>query len=231
MKPHLNPLTSVVKTLGFGCVLLALVTVRLFSQAALKAGIVQGYPGITVSVPVLASNVPNVTAMQFDVAYDATKISAGDSILGLRLTNHSIRSHEITPGLQRVIIYSLANSTLGRTNPQAAVIPFAVSPNERVSSGPIVPSRVMLSLPNASAVAPTVTTTGEIFIVPTYVLPDGSAQFFFQSLPGSNYVVQASGNLVDWTNISTNMATSDFLDLVDADAVFYPWRFYRLRAE
>ena len=41
-------------------------------------------------------------------------------------------------------------------------------------------------------------------------------------------MVQASVNFVDWTNISTNMATSDFLDLVDAEAVFYPWRFYRL---
>ena len=74
-------------------------------------------------------------------------------------------------------------------------------------------------------------TPGEVFVVPAYVFPDGSAQFFFQSQPGSNYIVQASVNLVEWTNISTNMATSDFLDLVDVDAVFYPWRFYRLRTE
>ena len=231
MNTSVNHLASVARVLGFGCVVFASFTGRLYSQSALTVGTVQGYPGVSVQVPVLASSVSNVTAAQFEVAYDATKVSAGASGIGFRLTNHVIRSREISPGVQRVLIYSLANTMVGRSNTLAANIPFAVSPSERVSSGPIVPGNVMLALPNATAVAPIATTPGEIYIVPTLMLPDGTAQFFFPSQPGSNYVVQASLNLVDWTNLSTNTATSDFLDLVDLDAVLYPWRFYRLRAE
>src|SRR6185436_15942063 len=41
------------------------------------------------------------------------------------------------------------------------------------------------------------------------------------------YLIQATTNFVHWDNILTNLATSDFMDLIDADAAIYPYRFYR----
>ena len=188
-----------------------------------------GYPALTVPVPVRLTRATNVTAGQFDVAYDPSKIIASAPELGFGAPNHVFRSRVISPGVHRVLFYSLNNAVA--SNRVTTTMPFTLPATERVGSGPILPGNVKLSRADATAITPVTVTPGEVFVVPAYVFPDGSAQFFFQSQPGSNYVVQASVNLVEWTNISTNMATGDFLDLVDADAVFYPWRFYRLRLE
>ena len=208
---------------------LLLTTVFLCAETRLTFPTLPGYPGVTVPVPVRLTRATNVTAGQFDVAYDPVRIIASAPELGFGAPNHVFRSREISPGVHRVLFYSLNNAVA--SNRVTTTMPFTLPATERVGSGPILPGNVKLSRPDATAVLPVTLTPGEIFVVPAYVLPDGSAQFFFQSQPGSNYVVQASVNLVDWTNISTNMATSDFLDLVDADAVLYPWRFYRLRTE
>jgi hypothetical protein len=40
-------------------------------------------------------------------------------------------------------------------------------------------------------------------------------------------IIQGTTNLVDWVNLSTNVATGSFLDLVDVDAANAPYRFYR----
>ena len=34
-------------------------------------------------------------------------------------------------------------------------------------------------------------------------------------------------NLVNWVDVSTNIAIGSFMDLVDMDAATYPYRFYR----
>jgi len=46
-------------------------------------------------------------------------------------------------------------------------------------------------------------------------------------VPGSNYVLQASTNLLDWTPIATNPATTNLLQFVDPNSSNYPTRFYR----
>jgi hypothetical protein len=46
---------------------------------------------------------------------------------------------------------------------------------------------------------------------------------------GSNYVLQASSNLTDWTSLSTNMVpASGEMQVDDPDAATLPCRFYRL---
>ncbi len=190
---------------------------------------VAGYPGLTVSVPVHLTRATNVTAGQFDVAFDSTKVIASAPELNYGAPGHVLRSREIAPGVRRVLFYSLNNTVA--SNRVTTAMPFTLPANERTGSGPIVPGNVKLSRPDASEVAPVTAIPGEVFVVPAYVQPNGRAQFFFSSQAGTNYVVQASTDLQNWTNLSTNTATSDFLDLVDTDAVLYPWRFYRLRTE
>ncbi|HZI33171.1 MAG TPA: chitobiase/beta-hexosaminidase C-terminal domain-containing protein, partial [Candidatus Binatia bacterium] len=53
-------------------------------------------------------------------------------------------------------------------------------------------------------------------------------QLMFAGSPGSNYVLQATTNLINWTPISTNTAIGNRFDFYDAKATNYPYRFYRV---
>jgi autotransporter-associated beta strand protein len=50
----------------------------------------------------------------------------------------------------------------------------------------------------------------------------------FSGVAGSNYVLEASTNLINWTSISTNNATTNLFNLLDPDATNFPYRFYRV---
>jgi fibronectin-binding autotransporter adhesin len=57
-----------------------------------------------------------------------------------------------------------------------------------------------------------------------------NALFTFQlsGQPGSNYVIQASTNLMDWLPIGTNQADgSGLFQFIDANTMLFPMRFYR----
>jgi len=201
------------------------------AQTSLSVGNVPGYPGATVTVPVNLRRGGNVVATQFDVAFNPGKVSALEVLRGERLTNHVIRSRQIAPGVERVLIYSLNNAKLPATNATAASLPFTVSPTEYVSSGPLTPQNVILAQADGAAATPVSVNSGTIFVRPVNPLPNGSVQFFLPSAPDEIYAIQASTNLVEWTDISTNTASSLFLDLLDPDALLYPIRFYRWRRE
>jgi hypothetical protein len=53
----------------------------------------------------------------------------------------------------------------------------------------------------------------------------------FAGVTGSNYVLQASTNLINWTPISTNNATTNFFILTDPDATNFQDRFYRVEQQ
>jgi hypothetical protein len=50
-------------------------------------------------------------------------------------------------------------------------------------------------------------------------------------VPGSNYVLQASSNMLDWTPIATNPATTNMLQFIDPNASNYPNRYYRFQQQ
>ena len=53
-------------------------------------------------------------------------------------------------------------------------------------------------------------------------------QLGFAGVTGSNYVLQASTNFVDWTPLSTNTAVTNLFNLFDVQATNFPYRFYRV---
>lgn len=198
------------------------------AQTSLNIGYVPAYPGTVASVPVnLRPTAGGAVALQFDVGFNNGTVSAQDAVRGDRLTNHIVKSRQIAPGVERVLIYSLNNAVLAGSNVTVAGLPFAVDANEHVSSGPLTPSRVVLGKADATAVSPVSANSGTIFVRAVNLLPDGQAQFFMASQPDQTYVIQATTNFVRWVDILTNTATGTFMDLLDPDALFYPQRFYR----
>jgi hypothetical protein len=59
-------------------------------------------------------------------------------------------------------------------------------------------------------------------------LPNEQLQLDFTAVPGSNYVLEATTNFINWTPISTNAAPTNELFLVDPGATNYPYRYYRV---
>ena len=203
----------------------------LFAQTSLNVGNVPGYPGAMLSVPVSMRKATNVTAVQFDVAYNTAKVAAGQVPSAGVFSNHVVRSREIAPGVHRVLVYSRSNAVITVTNSGTAVeIPFTVSPTEYVGSGPIVPSNARLAQPDATPVSPLALNSGAIFVRSVNLQPEG-AQLFLPSESGANYVVEATTNFVEWTNVSTNIALGGYLSSFDSFATNSPHRFYRLRRQ
>jgi regulation of enolase protein 1 (concanavalin A-like superfamily) len=57
---------------------------------------------------------------------------------------------------------------------------------------------------------------------------NGVFRLQFLGAPGSNYVLQASTNFVNWTPLVTNPATTNMLNFIDPNASNFPFRFYRV---
>jgi hypothetical protein len=201
------------------------------AQTSLNIGNAPGFPGHAVSLPVAFHKATNVTAAQFDVSYNTANVTAGPALLGGLFPNHVVRTREIAPGLHRVLVFSRTNAVATVTDNAAAVqIPFTVLSTEHVGSGPIVPSNAGLALPDATPIAPLALHAGAIFVRAVNLQPEG-AQLFLPSEVGRQYVIEATTNFVEWTNISTNMAFGDYLDVFDPFAASFPHRFYRSRQE
>src|SRR4030095_8398181 len=143
-------------------------------QTSLSVGNGPGDPGATVSLPVrLRQPAGSMVAPQFDMTFNAGKVSALAAVRGERLTNHVIRSREIMPGVQRVLIYSLGNAAVIETNATVAHLPFTVSQAAFGGSGPLTPVNVLLARPDATAVAPVNLNSGAIFVRPVNRRDDG----------------------------------------------------------
>lgn len=192
------------------------------AQTLLSIGSLPAFPGATVNVPVNLARATNVVAAQFDVTFDPNRVSSGPATGDPRQT---VVSREIAPGVRRVLVFSRQNSVI--TNRSPASMAFTVSPTEYNGSGPLTPGNAILAKGNATVVTPVDFSSGTIFVRPVNRLPDGHVQFFLPSTPDQRYFIQASTDLNQWVNISTNVATGSFMDLVDVDAPAHPWRFYR----
>lgn len=189
---------------------------------------VPGYPGATVSVPVLIAGDEDFTAAQFDVHFDPSRASAHPVVLGDALTDHVVRSRVVAPGVQRTVLYSPTSAQITPTNTSLlAVLAFTVSADERVGSGPLSPQDIFLSGPGGTLVSPVTAMAGGISSSPILIDETGYAQFFLSAKAGTEYVVQASTNLEDWVDLYLVVAVGDYLDLTDEASPQYTQRFYR----
>ena len=71
-----------------------------------------------------------------------------------------------------------------------------------------------------------------VVVRPLYFSSEGFSNSVFRlrfsGSAGSNYVLEASTNFVDWTPLSTNQAATNVFDVFDSRATNFPYRFYRM---
>ncbi|HEY5232614.1 MAG TPA: FN3 associated domain-containing protein, partial [Verrucomicrobiae bacterium] len=77
-------------------------------------------------------------------------------------------------------------------------------------------------------------TASALFLVPpaqffSENISNGMFQMQFLGSPGSNYVLQVSTNLMNWTPMVTNMATTNGIIFIDPQSGSFPARFYRVQ--
>lgn len=198
---------------------------QLGAQTLLSISSLPAYPGTAVNLPVNLARATNVVAAQFDVTFDPNRVAAGPAPADARQT---VLSREIAPGVHRVLVFSRQNAVV--TNRSLVSLPFTVSSSAYNGSGALTPANAILARHDATAITPLELGSGTIFVRPVNRLPNGHIQFFLPSSPDQRYYIQASTDLEQWINISTNVATGSFLDLVDVDAASYSYRFYRWQA-
>jgi hypothetical protein len=210
--------------MAFGFLLLSCSNASIAANT-LSIGNAPAYPGTTVSVPAFVSS-SNAVAAQFDVAVSPARAGLGEALIGRAGSDHRVRSIEVAAGVRRVLVYSMNNRSI--SNRGAIVnLPVTVLPQEHVGSGPIAPSNVILATKEATAIAPVELIAGQVLTRPVNPNGDGTVQFFLPSTNDGRYLIQASTNFVDWLTITNVQANADFMDLIDADASRFPYRFYR----
>lgn len=66
-----------------------------------------------------------------------------------------------------------------------------------------------------------------LLFTPVESLTNNQFSLQLSGMPGRNYVLQASTNLLDWVSLSTNMPPATIGNLIDPQATNFPARFYR----
>jgi hypothetical protein len=65
-------------------------------------------------------------------------------------------------------------------------------------------------------------------IVAEQIENNGGVQLSVRGSSGSLYILQASTVLINWSALSTNLATATTIELADPGAASFPARFYRV---
>ena len=196
----------------------------------MRAGVVRGFPGNTVEVPVSlnyrSNELRNVVAFQADVLFDASRVDDGTPSEGPFLSRHVLTSSAPSPGVRRLLVYSLETAVL--TNGTVAQIPFTVGPNE-FRNFSLTLSNVILVRADATQI-PATNASGFVGVNQVFLAQDGHADGFLNVVTNGLeqcYVIQATTDFVTWVNVQTNSTDGGLLEFVDPAAGGQPYRFYR----
>ena len=196
----------------------------------LTVGIVRGFPGRTVEVPLslryATNDVRDVVAFQADVVFDATGVADAVPTPGSITSNHVLASSAPLIGTRRLLVYSAAGTVL--TNGEVAKIPFSVGPQEYRNFTLRLTNIVMVRA-DASQVSSDVA-HGAIAVNQVYVGPNGSADGFLNVASNGVeqcYVIQATTDFQTWSNVQTNSTEEALLQFIDPAAGGFQKRFYR----
>jgi hypothetical protein len=123
------------------------------------------------------------------------------------------------PDLNAAIYYTL-DGTPPTTNSRLYSNAFDLTSNAIVSASAFRTGYVNSMSANASFFVSPVRFTSQGF-------SNGVFQLQFLAVPGSNYVLEASTNMINWMPLATNPATTNLMQFADPNSSNYLSRFYR----
>jgi len=126
------------------------------------------------------------------------------------------------PDTNAALFYTL-NGTLPTTNSFLYTAPFLLT-----NSATIEANAFETNFNNSVAASALFTVLPGISFISAGFNANGSFQLGFSGVSGSDYVLQATTDLVNWASLVTNQASNNTFDLFDANATNYPYRFYRV---
>ncbi len=212
----------------FGAALLA----PAFGAPALGVATQGGLAGGSVGVPVVLTGASGATALQFDVAYDATVLIPNSAILGAFPAHLAVSSPQ-TNNTIRIVLYSPSNSPL--PDGTLVTIPFAISSSAKVASLRLSLKNVIIADFQGNQIATGQLTDGAVNVVTVAAARlssitraiNGDVTFQLFGTAGQSYIIQASRDFILWPPISTNALLNSSIQVTDPSAKGFPFRFYR----
>lgn len=127
-----------------------------------------------------------VTAFQCDITYDNTVLNAADVKLDTTVNSHHIVSNEISPGVHRILVYSLSNESI--TAPIEILLPVSILTTGTQTT--VTLGNVVLSDNTATSVTPASIANGTITLLAADSdndgIPDSWEKSFFDDIETMN---------------------------------------------
>lgn len=226
--------STIQRCFALGLLLAAVAAPAASAAPALAAGNVSAMVETTVPVPITISGAPGVSALQFDVTFDAATFASASVQGGPALAGHNLVANLIANNQLRVLIYSPTNGPIA--NGIVAQLPFIIASAAPVGSSPIAVSNVIFSDNHGVRIAAGPSVNGSITVSPGEPARlealmrafNGDISFLLTGVPGQSYILQRSSDLSNWSPFSTNVVVNGSLQIFDPNPAV-PLRFYRAK--
>ncbi len=119
-------------------------------------------PAATALVPVRLTAEVAITALQFDLLFAAAGLTPRDVLAGSALQGHLVESHQPSPGVWRVLIYSAQSASV--LNGPVAFLRLAVNPDLAAGAQSLRLANVVLATPQGNRLREVGTVNGTLVI-------------------------------------------------------------------
>jgi hypothetical protein len=185
----------------------------------------RGYAGTSVTVPITLRGQTNVVALQADILFDQARLSPQGASPGNATADDSVLSSSSpAPGVQRLILYSLGSAPM--IDGVVVALNFATMPAANQNALRLSLSNVLL-VTASPVVVPSTNRNGAIVINPIYIATNRETGFILAARAGQTNIIQASTDLIEWSDIGRVVTESTALEFTDTNAPAFLRRFYR----
>ncbi len=124
------------------------------------------------------------------------------------------------------ILYYTLDGTLPTTNSFLYSTPFTLT-----NSATVMASAFETNFNNSIAASALFIINPSVFFTSQGFFTNNTFQLGFSGVSGNTYVLQATTNFINWTPISTNIASTNLFNLFDPSATNFRYRFYRVQQQ
>jgi hypothetical protein len=193
-----------------------------------------GVPGASVSLPSSLSSDTNIVAVQYDIIFNPATLSSTGADTGGAQPNHVVATALLNQATRRVVLYSPSNVSL--TNGLLANLVFSIATNAPPGVSSVLITNAIFANAQAAQIQPAGLTSGFVLTLAAparfgsiLLSTNGLVQFQVFGSFNQAYVIQASTNLLQWTDVSTNTSVVGEIDFTDNTTSRFRYKFYRVR--